>query len=129
MKRSTLAGFTLIELLIVVVVIGVLAAIAIPRFSATREKAFLATIKSDLKNMAMHQEIYSGNTYSYSTTIAALDFNTSDGVVIVINEATNTGWAATATHVGSTTAQCGMYYGRAAASGGTPATQPGWVAC
>ncbi len=129
MKRSALAGFTLIELLIVVVIIGVLAAIAIPRFSATREKAFLATLKSDLKNLAAQQEIYHGDTYSYSSALGPLNFNVSDGVTININESTNIGWAATATHTGSSSAECGMYYGSAAAAGGAPATAPGWVAC
>lgn len=52
------AGFTLIELLIVLVIIGVLAAIAIPKFSQTREKAFIASMKSDLRNLATLQDIY-----------------------------------------------------------------------
>ena len=57
-------GFTLIELLIVVVIIGILAAIAIPKFSATREKAYFAAMKSDLKNLASQQEIYYADNYS-----------------------------------------------------------------
>src|SRR5690606_5449285 len=51
-------GFTLIELLIVVVIIGILAAIAIPKFSATREKAYYSAMKSDLRNLQSAQEMY-----------------------------------------------------------------------
>jgi prepilin-type N-terminal cleavage/methylation domain-containing protein len=51
-------GFTLIELLIVVVIIGLLASIAIPKFSATKDKARMASVRSDIRNTMTAQEAY-----------------------------------------------------------------------
>jgi prepilin-type N-terminal cleavage/methylation domain-containing protein len=97
---SARKGFTLIELLIVVVIIGILAAIAIPKFANTKEKAYVATMKSDLKNLITAQEAYySDNTgqYAASTTALGTNYQSSPGVTVVIGGASATGWQATAT--------------------------------
>ena len=129
MNRHREQGFTLIELLIVVVIIGILASIAIPKFSSTREKAFVAALKSDLKNLATQQEVYHNVNYSFASTLADAQATVSEGITVTINEADGTGWAATATHAGLVTEQCGIYHGSAAQANGSPATQPGVVTC
>ena len=121
-------GFTLIELLIVVVIIGVLATIAIPKFSSVRDKAFVASMKSDLKNLATQQEVYHNSNFAFSTSFTDLGFVTSEGVTVAVNEATGDGWAATASHAGIS-AQCGSYHGNATPANGTPATVLSVVGC
>jgi prepilin-type N-terminal cleavage/methylation domain-containing protein len=124
-------GFTLIELLIVVVIIGILAAIAIPKFSATREKAYFAAMKSDLKNLASQQEIYYSDEYLYSDDVDDLGFVNSDGVIVTVANSTGSGWAASAYHAALTTAEgCAIFYGTAAPPT-TPIqpSQPGEIAC
>ncbi len=127
-------GFTLIELLIVVVIIGILAAIAIPKFSATREKAYFAAMKSDLKNLASQQEIYYSDNYSYSSSSGDLGFVQSDGVTVSITPVTTSTWAASATHAALGTAEgCAIFYGEFGGTNPTmtPAqpTQPGEILC
>ena len=70
MRNTTRKGFTLIELLIVVVIIGILAAIAIPKFANTKEKAYLASMKSDLRNMATVEEGYFSDFQVYTNGTA-----------------------------------------------------------
>ena len=126
---SKKSGFTLIELLIVVVIIGILASIAIPKFNASREKSFVSTMKTDLKNLATYQEIHHNDAYTYSTSLSTLEMEPSNGVTITINEATGAGWAATAVHAGLSAEHCGLYHGDAAPAGGDPGTAQGVVAC
>lgn len=122
-------GFTLIELLIVVVVIGILASIAIPRYWEMRQKAFVASLKSDLRMLANSQELYHGRMLQYTVDQNALEFEPSEGVVLVVTTASGSGWAATATHPGVPAFQCGIFYGSATAADGPPATIPGVIAC
>jgi prepilin-type N-terminal cleavage/methylation domain-containing protein len=107
-------GFTLIELLIVVVIIGILAAIAIPKFATTKEKAYVAAMKSDLRNLVTAQESYFADQVTYTTSQTSLNYTPSTGVTVSIGAATGTGWSATAKHNG-TSQTCGIFVGSATA--------------
>jgi len=78
--RGDARGFTLIELLIVVIIIGLLATIAIPKFASTKEKAFDATALADLRNATVALESYYADHYTYPATINDADFQPSAGI-------------------------------------------------
>lgn len=125
--RRAVAGFTLVELLIVVVIIGLLAAIAIPKFNSTKGKANAAALKSDLKNLSTAEESYFYDNATYTTNVLALTFNRSPGVVLTIQQATGGGWSAIATHPASYPLTCALYMG--AVSPLAPATTEGAIGC
>ena len=125
MNRTAKKGFTLIELLIVVVIIGILAAIAIPKFANTKEKAYVASMKSDLRNLVTAQEAYfADNSSLYASSTANLGtarYKSSTGVTVTIGSGTGTGWAATASHSGlPATKTCAISLGNGATNEGEP---------
>jgi type IV pilus assembly protein PilA len=117
-------GFTLIELLIVVVIIGILAAIAIPKFASTKEKAYLASEKSDLRNLATSEEAYFSGNQTYTSDQSALNYTTSQGVTVAITSPSAKGWAASTAHA-ATTKKCYAGFGAAA----TATTLDGIITC
>ena len=120
-------GFTLIELLIVVVIIGILAAIAIPKFHHTKGKAQVSAIKSDLRNLMSAQESYFYDYQTYALDKTKLSLAQSKGVDLVIHEANDKGWSATATHPQAFPLTCGVYVAGAAPR--APADVEGLIGC
>ncbi len=126
---SNRKGFTLIELLIVVVIIGILAAIAIPKFANTKEKAVVAGMKSDLRNLVTAQEAFFSGNQTYATAIAAAEAPapaspacggsvafgpTAGNLPVLVGGCTAAGWAATISNPAATSASndvCGVFVG------------------
>ena len=133
MRANLRKGFTLIELLIVVVIIGILAAIAIPKFANTKEKAYLASMKSDLRNAATMEESYFADNTVYTsgtasniggTTASVNGFVPSSGVTVTV-ATSGSGWSATAGH-SATTKTCAIFVNTTAV---TPAVTEGEPKC
>jgi len=127
--RDHSKGFTLIELLIVVVIVGLLVSIAVPKFANGKERAIVASMRGDLHNLLAAQEGYFSNAQTYYNgplPDPALPYSTSAGVTVTLSGVSASGWGATATHF-ATSRSCAIFVG--ASPPPAPATAEGQIAC
>jgi type IV pilus assembly protein PilA len=117
-------GFTLIEIVIAALVIGILAAVAVPRFSASKDKAYIAAMKADLHTVAILEEQYAAENHGqYFSGVATSDtplngFTPSKGVTMTLTAFNILGsqladWTAVVKH-SQTSESCEMHAGEIA---------------
>jgi type IV pilus assembly protein PilA len=118
-------GFTLVEILIVVVIIGAVAAIAIPKFAAVKTRAYVAAMQSDLRLLVSAQESYfADNDGIYAIDVAKFgtSYQPSPGVSIQIHNVSASGYLGIAVHA-STSTTCALQIGGGSSTEGTPVCQ------
>lgn len=92
-------GFSLLELLVVVAILGILVAAALPRFAEFRAAAYDSRSQQDLRNLAAAEELYRATSPAYAGDVASLTgFAASEGVEVAVESADETGFVATASH-------------------------------
>lgn len=126
--RTRRRGFSLIEIFFVLLVLGVLTLIAIPKIRGMKRKAYVAMLTTDLRNLQNTQELYWHDADTYTTDLDLLKFTSSAEVHVEVNvsSASRTGWSAVVRHTPSSI-HCALFTGDAPPQ--PPATAPGVIAC
>ncbi len=118
-------GFTFVELLVVMLFIGALSAMAVPRFREFKTRAFKAAMQSDLANLRIAEESYWAEHQQYVTDTSALDFRrTSEVGITITSQDVLGGYTAIATHSNVPGHQCVTAMGAEAAP-----REPGSIFC
>jgi len=124
--RWAAGGFSLIELLVVLVVIGILVGLAIPRYRDYKRRFYLTTMVADLRNLATTEAAFWNISGTYSTNLQQIQYSASPQVSISIVSADTLGWAAKASYAGDS-ATCAIYFGNAPTL--APATLKNVIGC
>lgn len=118
-------GFTFVELLVVMLLLGALSSMAVPRFREYKTRALIAAMQSDLANLKIAEEEYWAEHLKYATDTASLEFRVSANVNIALtSQDLNGGYTAIATHPNVPGRQCQTAMGPEAAP-----REPGAVVC
>lgn len=126
-RRTAPSGFTVIELVTVVVIIGILAAIAIPKYTSMKDRARVASMVSDLRNLTTSQEGYFHDHSAYAPSASAMSpvFDPSTGNTLKIVQATASGWSAQMSNDQSSIG-CALFFNVTPLA---PATKDGVIFC
>ena len=125
MTRHGAGGWTFVEVLIVLVIISLLATIVIPHLSSTRDKALVATMMTDLRNLLAQEEIRKLDSGSYITSFPPSVWSPSTGVSDPTIALTGDGWTASVTHI-SSRRTCVIFVGSTSLA---PASKEGVPSC
>ena len=123
--RNSRKGFTFVEILVAMAFFGALTAVAVPKYRSFRERAFVATMRTELGSLRVAEEAHWAENMAYSTDTTSLDWNGSSGIQLTIASSDLTGgFFAIARHVSAPGTQCATYVGREATS-----TPSGEIVC
>ncbi len=105
-------GFTFVEVLVALAVFGALTAVAVPRYRTFKERAYLASLRTELGSLRVAQEAFWAENHLYSTDTTALDWNGSSKVALSLTAADpSAGFTAEARHALYPGAVCATYVG------------------
>lgn len=110
MRRRS--GFTFVEILVALAVFGALTAVAVPRYRLFKERAYVASMRTELGSLRVAQEAFWAENQLYTADTTALDWNGSSRIQLAISVSDPTaGYTAIAQHAQLPGAQCATYVG------------------